>query len=77
MSFIALAKAGFARRSQSAGGFGEAERSEGAGVRGVGAECAADPFQDSHHNSLVSFCAFLPKEPMIDSEAPCGYSSAR
>jgi len=34
---------GFARRSQSAGGFGEAERSEGVAGRVAGAECGANP----------------------------------
>jgi hypothetical protein len=39
----ALAEVGFAHRSQSAGGFGEAERSEGEAGWVAGAECGANP----------------------------------
>jgi hypothetical protein len=47
---FALAEEGFARRSQSAGGFGEAERSERGGGGGWGAEGRSEPFQGSHQN---------------------------
>ena len=46
----AWAKAGFARRSQSAGGHGEAERSERGGGGGWGAEGRSEPFEGSHPN---------------------------
>jgi hypothetical protein len=51
---IASAKAGFARRSQSAGGVGEAERSERGGGGGWGAEGRSEPFQGSH---LKKWCS--------------------
>jgi hypothetical protein len=45
---IALAQAGFARRSQNAGGDGEAERSERGGGGRCGAEGRSEPFEGSH-----------------------------
>jgi hypothetical protein len=39
----AWVKAGFAHRSQSAGGYGEAARSAGGVGGGAGAECMANP----------------------------------
>ena len=42
---VALAEAGFACRSHSAGGFGEAERSEGEAGWEAGAEGEANPLR--------------------------------
>ena len=42
---IAFAKAGLARRSENAGGFGEAERSERGAVAGGGPKGEANPLR--------------------------------
>ena len=56
-----MAQVGFGHRSQSAGGFGEAERSEGVAEWVAGAECAANPPRvpikmKNHFVSLCSVC---------------------